>query len=372
MTHQESQRAPEGGVSDAPEFLPADDIVRLRRLLDRTLGVGFKLAVIEVPDFSQRSVVRDWLRRLFAERQATEQGIDLVQLLGARDEWRGGSANTWGELTRTIVPGSLSGQRAALVVWGFEELQDCSADADWDLVRQFNIQRDLFVRDYACFWVLLIDPASRHHWLNTAPDFCDFVALWIAVPERPIPVRPEFAAKRIEKLSNIELPARQHWPRLLRQAWDELRKDRLDAALDRIHSFRFALPIAAEATHDLAIADLLESGVLEARGATATALHHALDLALPVLQADAAREPGRDDYQHDLVTSLVWAAQVEPARAVSHLERAYEVLTTLHAAQRLDAETAGWIPHLAALLSAARGEDRDRRGGMPFTASRRI
>ena len=108
----------------APDFIQPDDLKRFRRLLDRTLGVGFKLAVIEVPEPRERLTVLKWLQPQFADKKVVEHDVDLVQLLGLRSEWPGGSTNVWAELTQAVPPASVADHQAVFVVWCFEELMD--------------------------------------------------------------------------------------------------------------------------------------------------------------------------------------------------------------------------------------------------------
>ena len=209
----------------APDFIQPHDLKRFRRLLDRTLGVCFKLSVIEVPEPRERQTVLKWLRPQFAEKQVVEHDVDLVQLLGPRAEWSGGSTNVWAALFDAIPPASVPGHHAVFVVWGFEELMDHTGQENWDIVRQFNIQRDLFVRDYPCWWVLLLHPASRQHWLKNAPDFSDFVALWIEAPLRAVVhedvgVRDRVTSLHVESASSSD---RADWPEPLRLAREDIR-----------------------------------------------------------------------------------------------------------------------------------------------------
>jgi tetratricopeptide (TPR) repeat protein len=177
--------------------------------------------------------------------------------------------------------------RAVLVLSGFEEFISQVERGRSDLLQQFNIQRDILVRDYPCWWLLLIHPASRQQWHTVAPDFSDFVALWIESPMPPV----EAAANRLQTLDKMhDRIVREDdqgipdWPPELRAARDGALSSRLDAALDAIYSFRLATTSQPRTDRELAIADLIEGDVLSRRGRTAEALRLWRDRVLPTFQ----------------------------------------------------------------------------------------
>ena len=65
-------------------------------------------------------------------------------------------------------------------------------DPERGVYRQLNVQRDLFVRDVACVWLVMIHPQGSRHIQDIAPDFCDFVSLWIRAtePEAELSIHP--------------------------------------------------------------------------------------------------------------------------------------------------------------------------------------
>ena len=261
-----------------------------------------------------------------------------MQLLGPRAEWSGGSTNVWAALFDAIPPASVPGHHAVFVVWGFEELMDHTGQENWDIVRQFNIQRDLFVRDYPCWWVLLLHPASRQHWLKNAPDISDFVALWIEAPLRAVVhedvgVRDRATSLHVESASGGD---RADWPEPLRLAREDILAARLDAALDRIHSFRAATSLTPQTVRDLAIADLLESDVLVAHGFTQPAVTLLRDKVHPVLQRLAESDPANAVWQRDLWVSYCRVASVleqqQSPDATAYWQKAHNTLTAIEAA----------------------------------------
>src|SRR5690606_22605410 len=60
---------------------------------------------------------------------------------------------------------------------------------------QLNVQRDALARDFACPWVAFLHPYAAQQLRQQAPDFADFVALWIdaedATAKQSVIVAPE-------------------------------------------------------------------------------------------------------------------------------------------------------------------------------------
>ena len=288
-----SQSSPDG--PNAPAFLPVDEQLRLKRLFDRTIGHGFKLAVIETPTPSDGERLLDWLRPQFDDREAVEHDVDLVALLGRADGGGPEVTNVWAALKRAIPPESVADHRAVLVVRGFEDLMYHGAEGRSDLLQQFNVQRDLFVRDYPCWWLLLVHPASRQRWHKVAPDFADFVALWVESPltdsSPSRSVSATYQTMSHSSAGSIGFGA-EDWPEPLRAAFEDIVLSRYDKAIDRLHAFVASVPDTPETELSYALAGLLETDVLVARGEINQALNRLQQDILPTfvrLNADRAK-----------------------------------------------------------------------------------
>ncbi len=371
----------------------SSDLLRFQRLLDRTAGVDFKLVMWETPTAADRDSVRAWLAPRLAERSIRMIEVDLVRLFGQNDGHTRRSFNVWSELRRCLPPADVADHRAVLVLSGFEEFISQGERGRSDLLQQFNIQRDILVRDYPCWWLLLIHPASRQQGYTVAPDFSDFVALWIESPMPPV----EAAANRLQSLDKMhERIARDDergfpdWPAELRAAHAAARSLRLDAALDAIHSFRLATTSRPRTDRELAIADLIEGDVISRRGRSAEALRLWRDRVLPTFQrlglareqcmvmdrigdaldncgnlTEAQRfiheslairerlaqaEPDRTDYQRDLVVSHGRLGLMEDETGEPHLRQALAILVSLKQAGRLSPVDEPYIDQLRKLL----------------------
>ncbi|MGH8634824.1 MAG: metallophosphoesterase family protein [Burkholderiales bacterium] len=170
----------------APRDVPIafDDAERLRRLLERSLGTGFKLAIIEAATPLKRQAIWGWVCEQVAVLGGRSVEFDLSRLAEPR------RFNFWYTLIEHLDPQAQPDRKMVLGIWGVEEViyeeEDC-AGARW--LEQLNVQRDLFVRDLPFLWILFIHPRTRHVLKNTAPDFCDFASLWaeVAAPDtRPV------------------------------------------------------------------------------------------------------------------------------------------------------------------------------------------
>ena len=291
MTNSRSGRSPLAApslerVPAPPAFLSDEEQRRFERLLERTMGLGFKLVVIETPTPRDRRELLDWLAPKFAACGATVKPVDLVQLLGQKIDHSPQSVNVWSALQQAVPPESVADHRAALVLWGVEELMYHGAAGRSDLLQQFNVQRDLFVRDYPCWWLLLIHPASRQQWKTVAPDFCDFVALWVEAPAPAVDGGAERSpiSRLDQDRFGTDVFGVDDWPPELRSANMAIRASRLDAALDHITSFRAAASSAGQTERGVAIANLLEGDVRFTRGDTGAALRLWHDHALPTFE----------------------------------------------------------------------------------------
>lgn len=362
----------------SPDCLSHDDQVRLVRLLDRTLGTGFKLMMWETPTLRDRAAAAAWMDALLAARSAKAIPIDLVALLGRTEDSAPRSVNVWQALKQFKPVENVTDRRTVLMLSGFEELMYHGDAGRSALLQQFNVQRDILVRDYPCWWLLLIHPASRQQWKAVAPDFCDFAALWI---ESPLPSAERGAASTEQSPRDAERPfsfgsASDSWPPELAAARNALAASRLDRTLDHLQSFHAATSSAARNEWTLAIADLLQGEILRVRGDSQTALRLWEDRALPTFSrlgklpeqaiallciADvrmnlgnlpearrmfveaqriherlAQAEPDRADYQRDLVVSHWRLGLMEDEKSDWHLKQALAILVSLKQAGRLD------------------------------------
>jgi len=263
--------------------LPLDEQNRLLRLLERTLGHGFKLAVVEVSSPKDREAVIDWLRPHLRRLDARVIELDVAELSQGMARGNGPRFSLWGLLDRA-VPGEFRYEHCALTLWGFEALMyQGSADRS-ELLQQINIERDLLVRDFPCLWLLFMHPASRQHWNAIAPDFCDFVACWV---ESPIPeTRPEEYVRLGTHQDTAAFTSAENWdwPEKLEHAADSLALSRYDEALDMVHTYRAEVGDASESERGRAIADLVEAHVLALRGEPQAALQVLKERVLPVFE----------------------------------------------------------------------------------------
>ncbi|MFM7059008.1 MAG: hypothetical protein ACKO2P_19025, partial [Planctomycetota bacterium] len=258
-------------VNDAPGFISSSDQQRFTRMLDRTLGTRFRPAIIETPSLPSQSEVPDWLRTRLNESGVPLFEVNLHRLWKSPDQWPDGTANVWKTLHRVIEPASVANHRAVIVVRGLESFQDITGDGKWDVAAQFNIQRELYVRDFPYWWVLLLHLASRLHWQKAAPDFCEYVAVrthaQIASPELSETAVATSQTANIEALSAA--PESSGWPSLLLDSLKHLQQGQLDRALDSLYSFRASSAITP---HAASISTVLEALIRERRGENSAAM----------------------------------------------------------------------------------------------------
>jgi len=147
-----------------------------------------------------------------------------------------------------------------MVLTGFEELMYQSNTERSALLQQFNIQRDSLVRDFPCWWILLIHPASRQAWRTVAPDFSDFVALWIEADIEPTNRDANSRLSLESHKSQIDFGdsvGTVGWPKQLKSAQAAILANQFDSALDQIISFEVQVdPKRTE--RETAIANLLK------------------------------------------------------------------------------------------------------------------
>lgn len=161
---------PASSFQQEPDGSPLSENDRraLTRFLEQSLDHGFRLAIVEAANFADREAI------LNDVAGAIGDGVLRV----AVDDLPGADSNLWASLQEPFA----AWKYRCLALWGFENL----ARSDW--ARQLNVQRDLFVRDFAVPWLLFIHPASRVRLMQEAPDFCDFAILWVRdeVPTRAV------------------------------------------------------------------------------------------------------------------------------------------------------------------------------------------
>ncbi len=191
------------------------DCRALTRFLEQSLDHGFRLAIVE------------------AATQADRDGIlaEVTSTIGPRlfavavDDLPGADTNLWAALRE---PFNTHAPRC-LALWGL----DSRSDPEW--ARQLNVQRDLFVSDFAVPWLLFIHPASRVALLQVAPDFCDFAILWLR-DKSPPPTSTTSMVMGTQSSSLGSDSSIDHNP-LLQQARVALDESRFDAARDALSRF---------------------------------------------------------------------------------------------------------------------------------------
>lgn len=187
----------------------------LIRLLEQSLDQGFRLAIVEAATQADRDSI-------LAEVAPT---VGPRLLRAAVDELPGADTNLWMALRAPFA----AYEPRCLALWGF----DAHSGSEW--ARQLNVQRDLFVSDFAVPWLLFIHPASRVALLQIAPDFCDFALLWLRDDSQPrIPSTPMALESQSSSLGSSN--AIDHDP-LLQQARAALEEARFDAARDALSRF---------------------------------------------------------------------------------------------------------------------------------------
>lgn len=208
---------PASSSPPAPDGSPLSGADRraLTRFLEQGLDHGFRLAIVEVIGHAEREDI-------LADLEPTI-GPGLLRV--ALDELPGADTNLWMALQQ---PFATSAPRC-LALWGL----DSGARTDW--AAQLNLQRDLFVRDFAVPWLLFIHPASRVPLMQVAPDFCDFATLWLRDDRQSSP--PVTFTKIHSPDSALTLSHLKIDEPLLRQAWSALEAARFDEARDALARF---------------------------------------------------------------------------------------------------------------------------------------
>ncbi|MCB9542276.1 MAG: hypothetical protein H6703_07505, partial [Myxococcales bacterium] len=156
---------------DEPAALDPVDGRALSRLLSRTLGQGFRLVICEVASPRRQHHVTDWLAPEVAALDGRLRTLDVTAI--PRE-------NLWQSLREALADEPAEDlPRLVLALHGFQQTGDPDRDNEEGLYRQLNVQRDLFVRDLPCFWVVFVHPYGSRRMQGIAPDFCDFASLWL-------------------------------------------------------------------------------------------------------------------------------------------------------------------------------------------------
>lgn len=148
---------PSSSSPSSPDVLASQDRQALLRFVTWNLDRGFRMAVVEAESHAEREQILAPLLPLVGPRVLQ---VDLAQLEGH---------NLWHELL-TLYKESAP----RLIV-----LSGVVSGTEHDYLRQLNVQRDLFTRDMKVPWIVLLHPAQRVPLLTIAPDFSDYVVLWI-------------------------------------------------------------------------------------------------------------------------------------------------------------------------------------------------
>lgn len=229
----------------APYLLP-EDALAYERFLDWSLGGGFKLALIERRHPEERKALVAWtLERVPGAKVAhLEEG-----------DWMRGQIEA-------ACGGEKAGEVPLLIVAGLEDAAERERAC-----AQLNVERDELARDFGIPWVLITHPAAVLELQQRAPDFCDFVGLWlgdsggverIEVPRLAMEWKPLGDHLPAAKIAVVAQWAPDE---LLTQAQDAYKNGQIDIAADRLETFKLRHPGAKE-SHPLWIeleGDLLAS-----------------------------------------------------------------------------------------------------------------
>jgi tetratricopeptide (TPR) repeat protein len=264
------------------DIIAEEDQGRLLRLLRRTLGGGFKLAFVEVANTRDREAVLAWLAPLL---QSADAELRRLNIRDQVDPSVGENFNLWVLLHEHAPPESID-PREVLTLWGFEDVMYRGRTDRSQLLQQINVQRDILVRAYPCWWLLFVHPESRQQWWSVAPDFCDLASIWCEAPRRPDGRQEAENMTPQRNVGDYAMPAAAttvagELPLLLRLANEHLILSRYAEALDAIHSFRAG---PARMPVDLAVADMLEASVHHGRGDPDAAILLLRDSVIPAFE----------------------------------------------------------------------------------------
>lgn len=158
-------------MSSSGSDLDPKDLRALIRLIARSRGTTFKLAIVEISSPAAVASLRDLVAQ---EEDLKSFALIDIKLRPQEDR------NLWSELKDRA--GSHDGP--TLLFLSAIEMPTSSPETQ-QLFRQLNVQRDLFVRDLPFPWVVLIHPQVASLLRNIAPDFCDFASLWLKAENEP-------------------------------------------------------------------------------------------------------------------------------------------------------------------------------------------
>jgi len=148
-------------VSFEPEaLLGQEDGAAFRRFVEWSVGSGFDMAVVEIATPWKRDALMAWT-------QEKIPGAKLIPL----HEVGPGKQMLWDLLREACAPGS---EATALILHHLEEAEDKRR-----IIAQLNVERDELVKAFALPWILLVHPVAGRELQHNAPDFSDFVGLWL-------------------------------------------------------------------------------------------------------------------------------------------------------------------------------------------------
>lgn len=148
-------------MSFEPEaLLGQEDGGAFRRFVEWSVGSGFDMAVVEIATPWKRDALMAWT-------QEKIPGAKLIPL----HEVGPGKRRLWDLLREACAPGSGT---TALILHHLEEAEDKRR-----IIAQLNVERDELVRAFALPWILLVHPVAGRELQHNAPDFSDFVGLWL-------------------------------------------------------------------------------------------------------------------------------------------------------------------------------------------------
>ena len=288
----------------------------LERLARRALAPRFKLAIIEVREPLEREAVLSHLRGVIAGKGGVIAGVDMGRLPGL---------NLWHELKERVDTSDLA--HTVLALWGIEESEGGVDDERPPLFEQLNVQRDLFVRDLGCLWLLFLTPYASRRLQLVAPDFCDFALLWISVKDAERDIlqghRPALLSSPVMPAGFPKLKNQSHEGLyLLRDAWQAA--GRLEEGKARRLLQLFAETVCRPSATTAVIAGLIEAMLL--RNSAETHRREAL-----IAQLLEQLEAGIDERCDRLVLRAeLILEEVELCRDRGDAERALELLQQAH------------------------------------------
>lgn len=222
------------GVAEEVEsrYAPEEGRV-LRRFLKLAKGVSFQCAAVEVRDARERAELVAWLRAEFPERAFVEQRLHPLP-----------HDNLWLSLREALdalrpLPGGF-----VWVLSGFEDAIGPDPSVRPVLFEQFNVQRDLLVRDLPVTMLLCVHPATVARFTSVAPDFTDYITTWVRETERAEARSPLWLESPLSQDARPALVGKE-WPELLVQAEAAIQRGERHAARDLLA--RFSLSTSASA-----------------------------------------------------------------------------------------------------------------------------